>query len=111
MGCKVIDRDVRSGGDGFLASGCEIAPLIAAFDWAKTPLGAIEDWPESRRSAIALVLRAAIPMATLWGPDGIMIYNEAYARLAGDRHPSLLGARYSEGWAEIAAFTDQVIEA
>lgn len=36
-----------------------------------------------------------------WGPDLVAIYNEAYIYLAGQKHPQLMGQRYSDAWAEI----------
>src|SRR6476661_3341680 len=62
----------------FLPGGGEAAEIIADFDWAATPLGPIETWPASLRSTIALILRSPVPIVTLWGEDGIMIYNDAY---------------------------------
>jgi PAS domain S-box-containing protein len=49
-------------------------------------------------------------MVTLWGSDGIMIYNEAYSGFAGRRRPQLLGSRVREGWPEVADFNDNVIK-
>jgi PAS fold len=40
-------------------------------------------------------------MSVRWGPDLIMIYNDAYAALLGDRHPRALGRPLREIWAEI----------
>ena len=45
----------------------------------------------------------------LWGPDGIMIYNDAYSVFAGGRHPRLLGSKVREGWPEVADFNDNVM--
>jgi hypothetical protein len=36
-----------------------------------------------------------------WGPEHVAIYNEAYIALAGNKHPELMGRRYSDVWAEI----------
>jgi PAS domain S-box-containing protein len=49
-------------------------------------------------------------MVLLWGADGIMIYNDAYAVFAGGRHPKLLGRKVREGWAEVADFNDNVMK-
>ena len=73
----------------FLSGGGEAAEIIAAFDWAATPLGPIESWPASLKSTIALILRSPVPIVTLWGEDGIMIYNDGYSAFAGGRHPIL----------------------
>ena len=45
----------------------------------------------------------------LWGEDGYMIYNDAYSVFAGGRHPEQLGMKVREGWAEVAAFNDNVM--
>lgn len=95
---------------GFLAGGGELAKLIAAFDWARTPLGPIADWPQSVRTTVALILRSPVPIVTLWGEDGVMIYNDAYSGFAGGRHPRLLGSKVREGWPEVADFNDNVMK-
>ncbi len=51
-----------------------------------------------------------MPIVTLWGADGVMIYNDAYSRLAGSRHPALLGVQVREGWPEVADFNDHVMK-
>jgi PAS domain S-box-containing protein len=95
---------------GFLAGGGELAGLIARFDWASTPLGPIEHWSGTLRNTVALILRSPVPVVTLWGADGIMIYNDAYSVFAGARHPQLLGSRVREGWPEVAQFNDHVMD-
>ena len=94
----------------FLTGGGEAAEIIARFDWAATPLGPIESWPVSLKSAVALVLRSPVPIVTLWGEDGIMIYNDAYSGFAGGRHPDLFGSKVREGWPEVADFNDNVMK-
>src|ERR1700761_1237827 len=88
----------------FLAGGGASAQLIANFDWAATPLGPISAWPQSLKTTVGLILRSHVPIVTLWGPDGIMIYNDAYAVFAAARHPHLLGSKVREGWPEVADF-------
>jgi PAS domain S-box-containing protein len=92
----------------FLASG-EMASRIASFDWPSTPLGAIEFWPQSLKSIVGFLVRSPLPIVLLWGPDGVMIYNDAYSAFAGGRHPRLLGSKVREGWPEVAAFNDNVM--
>lgn len=36
--------------------------LLRAFDWAATPLGALETWPQSLRTATSMMLGARHPM-------------------------------------------------
>ncbi len=84
--------------------------LIQAFDWSSTALGPIEAWPQSLRTATGLIVLSPVPMVMLWGPDGYMIYNDAYSVFAGGRHPKLLGCKVREGWPEVADFNDNVMK-
>ena len=84
--------------------------LIATRDWSKTPIGPIETWPASLKSALGLILPSPTPVVMLWGEDGVMLYNDAYAVFAGGRHPELLGSKVREGWPEVAEFNDNVMK-
>jgi PAS domain S-box-containing protein len=89
----------------------ELGRLIALFDWSATSLGARCDWSPTIKSTVALLLESKLPIVTLWGADGILIYNDAYAAFAGARHPSLLGAKVLEGWPEAADINRRVLAA
>jgi PAS domain S-box-containing protein len=52
-------------------------------DWSATPLGARHDWPPRLAWAADLVLRSPLASALYWGPERILIHNEAWARLVG----------------------------
>jgi PAS domain S-box-containing protein len=94
----------------FLDGGGEAARVIAGFDWSTTALGSLADWPPGVKHTVALLLRSPVPMVLLWGSDGIMIYNDGYARIAGRRHPSAMGSKCRESWPEIAHFNDHVLK-
>ncbi|MBW8745223.1 MAG: PAS domain S-box protein, partial [Sphingomonas sp.] len=79
----------------------ELRELIAAYDWAATPLGPIEAWPGPLVDTLSMMLSAPLPMVLFWGPALIALYNDAYARGIGDRHPDVLGGRGEEKWAHI----------
>ncbi|KAM0440948.1 hypothetical protein ACHAPT_000251 [Fusarium lateritium] len=70
-------------------------------DWASTPLGPIEDWPTDLRTMSNLVMGSPHPAAMYWGPQLVIIYNEAYLDIAGRKHPKLMGSCYMEAWPEI----------
>ena len=93
----------------FLRGDSELAGLIARFDWSRTTLGPIETWPTTIRSVVGMILHSPLPMVTLWGEPGIMIYNDAYSGFAGGRHPQLLGSEVRKGWPEVADFNDNVV--
>ncbi|MFO1208302.1 MAG: PAS domain S-box protein [Amaricoccus sp.] len=93
----------------FLAGGGELAGRIARYDWATTPLGLLSDWPPSRRAALALVLRAAVPIVTAWGESGVLLYNDAFAALVAHQHPGLLGMEIRRAWPTEGSFLDSVM--
>ena len=49
-------------------------------------------------------------MALLWGRAGILIYNDAYAVIAGNKHPQLLGMNVVDAWPEAAEFNTNVMD-
>ena len=86
----------------FLVGGGELGALMRAHDWAATPLGPPEAWPQPLRLAIRLLLNTGHPMYVWWGPDLLCFYNDAYRQSIGpERHPSSLGRPAREVWAEI----------
>ncbi|SDF60137.1 MULTISPECIES: PAS domain-containing protein [unclassified Duganella] len=94
----------------FLQGGGQVAHIIAAHDWSNTPLGPIDSWPQSLKTTVALILRSPVPIVTLWGEQGVMIYNDGYSLFAAGRHPASLGANVREAWPEVADFNDHVIK-
>ncbi|CAD7053766.1 hybrid sensor histidine kinase/response regulator [Pseudorhizobium halotolerans] len=94
----------------FPAHDGELAAIIRNFDWASTSLGPVSQWPQAIGGTVTTILQSRVPIVTLWGEEGIMIYNDAYSVFAGKRHPALLGSKVREGWAEIADFNDNVMK-
>jgi PAS domain S-box-containing protein len=93
----------------FLTGGGEMASRIRAFDWSAS-LGPIAGWPQSLKTAVGMIIHSPVPIVMLWGPDGIMLYNDAYSVFAGGRHPQLLGSKVLEGWPEVADFNAHVMK-
>jgi PAS domain-containing protein len=86
----------------FLAGGGEMGALTRGFDWAANPLGPLDRWPQSLRTAVRILLNTNHPMFIWWGPELIQFYNDAYRQTMGsERHPSALGQSGRECWAEI----------
>ncbi len=80
----------------------EIGRDLAAVDWASTPLGPVDGWPQSLRTAINILLASRFPMWMAWGPDLTFFCNAAYRRdTLGRKYPWALGRPASEVWAEI----------
>src|SRR4051812_14668041 len=100
--CSGVTRMKDETVSDFLTGGGEMGSLTRDFDWSKTSLGPPEKWPQSLRVTVRLVLTSRHPMFIWWGPEFIQFYNDAYRETMGpERHPSALGARGHECWAEI----------
>ncbi|MFN8076723.1 MAG: PP2C family protein-serine/threonine phosphatase [Kineosporiaceae bacterium] len=69
-------------------------------DWASTPLGPVTGWSTALRSAVSLILDTRFPVTLLWGPESVLVYNEAYVPLIADKHPAALGSRAEEVFPE-----------
>ncbi len=86
---------------GFLAGGGEMGALIRAHDWAATPLGSPEGWPQALRTVVRLMLTTNHPVFVFWGPDHVCLYNDAYrGSLGPEKHPAMLGAPGEAMWGE-----------
>ncbi len=86
----------------FLTAGGEMAALIAGKDWAATPLGPQQAWPQSLRTALRILVTSRYAMWLGWGPDLTFFYNDAYGAMTlGAKHPWALGQPASKVWEEI----------
>ncbi len=82
----------------FLLGGGEMGKLIRGMDWSKTPLGAIETWPQSLRTSVSLCLSSSFPILIAWGPEKIQIYNDSYRPICGAKHPASMGMNFRICW-------------
>lgn len=84
----------RLGTTGYIA-------WFRAFDWASTTLGPTKTWPKQLKQVCEMMLANPEPMTIFWGSGLILIYNEAYVELAGNKHPAMLGGTARVHWAEV----------
>ncbi|MGC4763754.1 ATP-binding protein [Micromonospora sp. DT46] len=102
----------RPTGDPF-ADGGGTGRLMARLDWAATPLGPVDGWPQSLRAAVRMVLSSRYPMLLLWGDRFTQLYNDAYSALIGDKHPDALGGdvrvTLAEGWDVLGPLIDEAM--
>lgn len=89
----------------------EAAALIARLDWAQSPLGEANDWPQSLRTAVDIVVHSPMPMLLLWGDQLTQLYNDGFAQLAGNKHPAAMGQPAHQTWPELESFTAPVYDA
>src|SRR6187200_2622469 len=53
----------------FLAGGAAMGAMMRAHAWEPSPLGSPEDWPQSLKTLVSLMLGSAQPMFIIWGAD------------------------------------------
>ena len=97
----------------WLARGGEMGRRTLDFDWAATPVGPMERWPQSLKTALVIMLTTRYPMLIWWGPQLIHFYNDAYLPVLGQRHPEALGMPapvvWSEAWPLVGPQADAVM--
>lgn len=72
--------------------------LIESTDWTKAGLRL---WPRELLELIRMVLILDAPLGMTLGDAGLLIYNESYAtKIAGTRHPRILGISLEDAWPE-----------
>ena len=85
----------------FLHGGGEMGARMRARDWAATPLGPVEEWPQSLKTAVRIMLTSRQAMFVWWGPELVNLYNDAYKAIVGGKHPEALGQPAAQLWQEI----------
>ncbi|TAE21763.1 MAG: PAS domain S-box protein [Cytophagales bacterium] len=97
----------------FLPRTGEMAGLVRERDWSDTPLGPPVNWPQSLRMLVHMMLTTRFPMLIFWGPELITLYNDAFRPSLGDngKHPSMLGQRGEDAWAEVWPVVGPMIHA
>jgi PAS domain S-box-containing protein len=79
----------------------EVATLMNVHDWSKSELGMPSLWPQPLRIVSDLLIVSKFPMFVAWGPKLNLIYNDAYAEILGNKHPTAIGKPFNEIWPEI----------
>ncbi len=84
-----------------LAGGGQMGERMRLLDWSKTSLGPLSSWPQSLRTSVSICLNSAFAILVWWGPDLVMLYNDAYSALVSNKHPKALGSPGKEVFPEI----------
>ena len=84
--------------------------MVLEHDWSATPLGAEEQWSPTLRTAVSTALNSGFGMLLMWGPELVMIYNDAYAPTLGLRHPIALGRRVPDVWDDVWTDIEPMID-
>lgn len=60
----------------------------------------MKDWPPTLEQTFHQILADSRPIAIYWGTNYVTLYNEAFSKLCGSKHPSLLGMTVEDAWQE-----------
>ncbi|MBP8915537.1 MAG: PAS domain S-box protein [Chitinophagales bacterium] len=98
-----IDTHKSSALEKIFHSTGEMGELILNKDWSETPLGPYENWPNTLRTTLSLILHSKFPMFLFWGNEFTCFYNDAYRPSLGinGKHPDILGMNAEQAWPEI----------
>lgn len=86
--------------------------LIRRFDWSGTILGPISQWPQALRTSVSICLQSRFPLFVQWGPELVLIYNDAYTPILGAKHPALgqpMRVVWSDSWHVIGPVLGSVL--
>ena len=98
MGTEASPQSLRE----FLAQAGQVGDDLLDVDWAATPLGPMEGWPNALTTVVRVLLTSRFAMWMAWGPDLTFLCNDAYRRdTLGQKYPWALGRPAREVWAEI----------
>jgi hypothetical protein len=94
----------------FLLGGGEMGERIRNFDWTTTPLGDPEEWEQSLKTCVRIMLSSSQPIWIGWGKQLIKLYNDPYKSIVGGKHPEALGQPVSKVWKDIWANIEPMLE-
>ncbi len=87
--------------------------LARAYDWANSPVGPVDAWPQSLRTAVSIVLESKFPMLLCWSGAFVQFYNDPFRPILGStKHPALGESTrdtFAEAWHIISPLFEQVM--
>ena len=86
----------------FMDGGGAMGAMLRTHDWAASPFGPPQDWPQALKALVGVMLGAPQAMFVVWGQAQLMLYNDAYTEILGGHHPAL-GRPFAEVWSEVIA--------
>ncbi|KAH7327637.1 hypothetical protein B0J17DRAFT_680426 [Rhizoctonia solani] len=109
VGPHIRSRMSKSDSSSMLSqSGLAINPaelptkLVDTFPWETTALGPRKSWPTILELMVKYVMETPVSGALFWGwPHQVIIYNDEYARMIGNKHPKIFGKAGPVAWGEL----------
>jgi PAS domain S-box-containing protein len=89
----------RARGDWLVADGT-MGRRIREFAWETTSLGPWSTWSTTLQTATNVMLATPVPMVLLWGPELVVMFNDAYLALAIERDVDPFGHPARAVWAD-----------
>lgn len=93
----------------FLTGGGRAAEAMMARDWSASPLGPVEAWPQSLRTALGMMFASRFPKAIVWGEALTTFHNDAFLPILGEK-PDAIGRGFDEVWAEVWSDLEPIVE-
>lgn len=81
---------------------------IRAHNWAATPVGPIEEWRPSLKSAVDIMLGTGFPTLLLWSKGLIQFSNDAYRLICAKGAP--IGVGFPISWPEAWPFNAPIFD-
>ncbi len=91
--------------------GGECGALIRSRNWHQSLLGPIEGWSLEMRATVANIINSPVAKVLMWGPQHVMLYNDAYRTIAGERHPQAFGTPVAVAFPEVWDWNRPILEA
>ena len=94
---ETTERNIKSDSinsavsDAVFSGGGEMGALMRALDWSQTAVGPVENWPQSLKTAVRIILTSRYAMFVWWGRELVNLYNGPYRTILGIKHPAALG--------------------
>ena len=103
-----VERASSTDSSGASATGPSMRSVYEQLDWSATALGPRDSWPALLRLLVDLCLDSEFPVQISWGPELLVLYNEAYIPLLGaEKHPWALGRPASEVVPHVGSASEQ----
>jgi PAS domain S-box-containing protein len=97
--------------DDVFSGSSQMGRLMRTLDWKATALGDVEQWSQSLRTAVGILLDSQFPTAIFWGSELVQLYNDAYRAMFGmAEYKIALGRNGHEGWPQVWHVIGSVLE-
>jgi PAS domain S-box-containing protein len=83
---------------------------MRSHDWSGSPLGPESAWSPVLRTAVDILCASALPMLLIWGRERILLYNDAFAALAGGHDPEAFGRPVDQVLPQLWHWDDDIFE-